>query len=156
MSGPRVDVARMQRGAITWVTLLLLVGGVVVGYLLWVYAPIYYENYAVKQVVRDYMNQAVKNPNDDTLRSFMVLKIRSLAEVEGVDAYGRPVRLPAIALEDRDVTWERDRSAQPVMLHVRFDYVREVHLPILDRTATKEFTVDLTNDLTIPNWGPAR
>jgi hypothetical protein len=156
MSGPRVDLARRQRGAITWVTLLLLVGAVVVGYLLWVWAPIYYENYAVRQVVRDYMNQAVKDPNDDKLRSFMVLKIRSLAQIEGVDAYGRPTRVPAIALEDRDVTWDRDKSAQPPMLRVTFDYVREVNLPILDRTASKVFTIDLTNDLTIPDWGPAR
>jgi hypothetical protein len=64
--------------------------------------------------------------------------------------------VPAIALEDRDVTWDRDKSAQPPMLRVTFDYVREVNLPILDRTASKVFTIDLTNDLTIPDWGPAR
>jgi hypothetical protein len=146
----------MQRGAITWVTLFLLVGCVVVGYLLWVWAPIYYENYAVKQVVRDYMNQAVRISDDALLRRKMVLKIRSLAEIEGLDNYGRPARLPAVPLEERDVMWERDLSAQPPMLRVTFDYVREVHLPILDRTASKVFTVDLTNDLTIPDWGPSR
>lgn len=156
MSGPRVGLARTQRGAISWVTLLLLVAAVLAGYLLWVWAPIYYENFAVKQVVRDYMNQAVKNSNDQLLLHKMVLKIRSLADVEGVDANGRPTRLPAIPLEDRDVTWERDKSAQPPMLHVAFDYVREVQLPLLDRTASKVFTVDLTNDLTIPDWGPSR
>lgn len=156
MSGPRVDLARAQRGAITWVTLLLVVGVVVGGYLLWVWAPLYYENYAVKQVVRDYMNQAVKNRNDEQLRRNMVAKIRSLAEVDGVDQYGRPARVPAIGLEERDVTWERDASAQPPMLHVSFDYLREVHLPLLERTASKVFTVDLSNDLTIPDWGPSR
>jgi hypothetical protein len=156
MSGPRVGLARTQRGAITWVTLLLLVAAVVTGYLLWVWAPVYYENYAVKQVVRDYMNQAVKNPNDEVLRRNMVLKIRSLAEVDGVDAYGRPARLPAVQLEEQDVTWERDKSAQPPMLRVAFDYTREVELPLLDRTASKVFTVDLTNDLTVPDWGPSR
>jgi hypothetical protein len=156
MSGPRVDLARAQRGAITWVTLLLVVAASVSGYLLWVWAPIYYENFAVKQVVRDYMNQAIKNPNDELLRRYMVAKIRSLVQVEGVDGFGRPARVPAIPLEERDVTWERDRSTQPPMLHVSFDYTREVTLPLLDRTASKVFTVDLSNDLTIPDWGPAR
>ncbi len=156
MSGPRVDVARAERGAITWVTLLLLVVAVVGGYLSWVWAPIYYENFAVKQVVRDFMNQAVKNRNDEQLRSWMVAKIRSLAQVEGVDAYGKPLRVPAIPLEERDVTWERDANGQPPMLHVSFDYARQVDLPILDRTTTKVFTVDLSNDLTMPDWGPAR
>jgi hypothetical protein len=156
MSGPRVDVAPAERGAITWVTLFLLVAAVVGGYLFWVWAPIYYENFAVKQVVRDFMNQAVRSPNDEQLRRWMVDKIRSLSQVEGVDAYGKPVRVPAIPLEERDVTWERDAGGQPRMLHVSFDYARQVDLPLLDRTTTKVFTVDLSNDLTPPDWGPAR
>ena len=156
MSGPRVDVAPAERGAITWVTLFLLVAAVVGGYLVWVWAPIYYENFAVKQVVRDYMNQAVKNPNDEQLRRFMVAKIRALVQVDGVDGFGRPARVPAIPLEERDVTWERDTSSQPRMLHVTFDYARQVDLPLLDRTTTKVFTVDLSNDLTVPDWGPSR
>jgi hypothetical protein len=156
MSGPRLGLARRQRGAITWVTLLLLASVVVGGYLFWVLGPIYYENFAVKQVVRDFMNQAVRNRDDAVLRSNMVARIRSLSQVEAVDAYGRPARLPAIPLEERDVTWERDMRSQPPVLHVAFDYVREVNLPILDRTASKQFTVDLSNDLSLPDWGTAR
>ncbi len=156
MSGPRVDLARAQRGAISWVTLLLLVAAVVSGYLLWVWAPIYYENYAVKQVVRDFMNQAIKNPDDAQLRSFMCAKLRSLVQVDGVDQWGRPARVPAIAVEEDDVTWERDKDSQPPMLRVSFEYTREVPLPFLDRTATKVFTVDLSDDLTHADWGPSR
>lgn len=156
MSGPRVDLARAQRGAITWVTLLLVIVVVGAGYLAWVWAPIYFENYAVKQVVRDYMNQAIKNPNDAMLRQMMVAKIRSLVQVDGVDRFGRPARVPGIALEEGDVSWERDTSSQPPMLHVQFDYLREVNLPFLERTSSKVFTVDLWNDLTVPDWGPSR
>lgn len=145
-----------QRGAVTWVTLLLLASVVVGGYLFWVWGPIYYENFAVKQVARDFMNQAVKNRDDAFLRKAMVARIRSLAQVEAVDANGRPGHVPAIPLEERDVTWERDTLSQPPMLHVSFDYVREVDLPILDRTASKQFTVDLSNDLSLPDWGQSR
>lgn len=156
MSGPRVDLARTSRGAISWVTLLLLFLVAASGYLLWVWAPIYYEDYGVKQVVRDYMNQAVKNSDDASLRHNMVLKIRSLVYVDTLDAHGRPTRVPAIDLQERDVSWERDAQAQPPTLRVAFQYVREVELPLLDRTASKVFTVDLTNDLTRPDWGPPR
>jgi hypothetical protein len=156
MSGPRPGPVSQERGAITWVTLLLLAGVVVGGYLSWVWGPIYYEDYAVKQVVRDFMNQAVKDRDDARLRAAMVRRIRTLAQVERVDASGQPARVPAIALEERDVTWERDTTSRPQVLHVAFDYVREVDLPVLDRTATKVFTVDLTNDLTIPDWGQSR
>ncbi len=156
MSGRRVALSRAPRGNISWVTFLIIVLLVVGAYLAWVWVPVYYENYAVRQVVRDYMNQAIKNPNDARLRTAMVLKIRSLAEVEGLDRWGQVARLPAVPLEERDVTWDRDTRTQPPMLHVAFDYVREVNLPLLDRVVSKQFTVDLTSDLTVPNWGPAR
>lgn len=156
MSGPRVDLARAQRGAISWVTLLLIALVVVGGYLAWVWVPIYFENYAVKQVVRDYMNQAIKNRDDATLQRNMVLKIRSLAKVDGVDQFGQPLAVPAVPLEERDVVWERDMEARPPMLRVAFEYVREVDLPLLDRRTSKVFSIDLTNELTIPDWGPAR
>ncbi len=147
---------RGERGAITWVTLLLLVlvaGG---AYLAWVWAPVYFESYTVKQVVRDYMNQAIKNPDDETLRHNMVMKIRSLQEREVVDQYGRVDRVPSVAIEDRDVTWERDTRSQPPMLRVSFEYAREVAYPVLDRTTTKVFAVDLSNELIVPDWGPQR
>lgn len=156
MSGPRVDLARAQRGAITWVTLLLVVVIAIAGYLVWVWAPIYYENYAVKQVVRDFENQAVKNPNDESLRRSMVARIRSLAQVDAVDQAGQPVRVPAVAIEEGDVTWERDLDSQPPMLRVSFEYLREVELPILGGTTSKAFTVDISSDLTHADWGSSR
>jgi hypothetical protein len=76
--------------------------------------------------------------------------------VDGVDAYGQPARVPAVPLEDGDVAWERDRSSQPPVLRVSFEYTREVALPILDRVATKAFVVEESNELTIPDWGPSR
>jgi hypothetical protein len=42
------------------------------------------------------------------------------------------------------------------MLRVSFEYAREVAYPILGRTVTKTFAIDLSNDLTVPEWGPAR
>jgi hypothetical protein len=170
MNGPPLDPARgpralpgrpgsarrRERGGVSWVTLLLLavVGGG--GYLAWVWAPLYFENYTVKQVVQDYLNQAIKNPDDEQLRHNMVLKIRSLSEQDALDEYGRPVRVPSVRLEDHEVLWERDTRSQPPMLRVSFEYAREVAYPGLNRTATKVFVVDLSTDLTAPNWGPPR
>jgi hypothetical protein len=160
--GPRAlpgrpgSARRGERGGVSWVSLLLLVLVVGGGYLAVVWVPVYYEAYAVKQIVRDYMNQAIKNPDDEGLRRKMVLKIRSLDQKASVDDLGRPVTLPTVPLEERDVTWERDRGSQPPMLRVSFEYAREVEYPFLDRTATKVFSVDLSNDLVIADWGPKR
>src|SRR5512138_3001784 len=104
---------RGERGGVSWVSLLLLVLVVGGGYLAVVWVPVYFEAYAVKQVVRDYMNQAIKNNDDEGLRRKMVLKIRSLDQKASVDEFGRPVTLPTVPLEERDVSWERDRGSQP-------------------------------------------
>lgn len=172
MSGPSLDLARAgrafdtgrrgspslrgERGEITWVGLILLAAAVAGGYLAWVWFPVYFENYAVKQVVRDYMNQAIKNSDDDGLRRNMVLKLRSLAELEAVDEEGRPVKVPAVVVDEGRVVWERHAESQPPMLRVAFEYEREVALPVLERTTTKVFSVDLTNELSRPDWGPPR
>jgi len=170
MSGPDLDLARAARSAgaarrrpglrgqrgLTWVGFLLLVSLVVGAYLAWVWVPIYFENYAVKQIVREYMNQAIKNSDDGTLVQNMVHKVRSLSSVDGVDEWGRPGRVPAVQLLEGDVSWERDTSVRPTLLRVSFDYARVVTYPVLERSTTKVFSVDMKNDLVVPDWGPAR
>jgi hypothetical protein len=132
-----------------------LAGG---AYLGWVWAPPYFQLFTVKQVVRDYMNQAIKNQDDERLRRNMVLKIRSLEQVETSDAYGRPVLVPALTLDERDVVWERSEGGggAPRTLRVAFAYERPVVYPRGGRTDVRVFEVDLTGDLTPADWGPAR
>ncbi len=154
--GPASRFPSGQRGQISWVTLLLLAAGAIVAVLAWTWLPVYFDHYAVKQVVRDYMNQAVKNHDDQTLRRGMIAKIAAIRFDEATDEAGATERIPVVKLEEQDVTWERDESVRPAMLHVAFSYVREVTYPIAGSKATKEFTVDLTSDLAVPDWGPAR
>jgi hypothetical protein len=150
---PRATPRRGPRGAVSWVTLLLVAAIAAGAYLAWVWTPVYAENYAVKQVVHDFMNQAVKNRNDDQLREAMAAKLRGLGQIDTVDEAGNPVTVPAVQVEAGDILWDRDTGSQPPMLRVSFEYEREVALPLLDRTARKTFLIDLENDLTIPSWG---
>lgn len=131
--------------------LLVVAGG---GYLAWVWGPLYVSQYEVKQVVADYINQAVKNPNDDALREAMCQKLASLEKERTVDEYGRTALVPVIQVDPRDVVWERDADAKT--LHVAFEYERQVVYPFLDRTASKTFSIDRTGDISLPDWGPAR
>lgn len=146
---------RGERGA-TWLSLLLLALLAGAGYLAWVWLPVYFVHYEVKQVARDYMNQAVKNPDDAELVANMTRKLAILDSVVGVDERGGRVVTPAVVVEPQDVTWERDTSGSPPMLRVSFVYERQVFYPLLDRTVTKVFTVALEGDLKLPDWGPPR
>ena len=145
---------RLERGAASWVTLLLVLGLAGAAYAAVVLVPPAVLHYEVKQVVRDYGNQAVKNRDDAELVAGMVRKIRSLDDTVTVDEAGRTRREPTVDLRVQDVTWER--TGEPPTLHVAFEYPRSLTLPFLDRTLERTYAVDLTMDLTRPDWGPAR
>ena len=145
---------RLERGAASWVTVLLVLGLAAAAYAAVVFVPPAVLHYEVKQVVRDYGNQAIKNPYDEQLIQGMVQKIRSLDDVPAVDETGRTVRVPVIDLHKEDVVWER--TTEPLALHVAFEYPRTLELPWLDRSIERVFRVDLTMDLKRADWGPSR
>ena len=154
MRASRCRRKRLESGAASWVTVVLVLGLAAAAYAAVVFLPPAVLHYEVKQVVRDYGNQAVKNPDDEQLLQGMVQKIRSLDDVEVIDEAGRKVRLPVVDLHKEDVLWER--TADPPSLHVVFEYPRTLELPWLDRVVERVYRVDLTMDLTRADWGPQR
>jgi hypothetical protein len=143
----------LERGQFSWVSFLLLVvfvGGI---YLAAVWAPIYILHYEVKQTVRDYMNRAVKNRDDEALISQMCLRLAALDTTVEVGEDGKKTSGPTVVVEPEDVTWERDATSTPRTLHVAFDYVRVVKYPWIDRSEEKVMSIDFTEDISIPVWG---
>jgi hypothetical protein len=138
------------------VTALLLAAVAAGIYLLVVWVPVWVIHYEVRQVVRDHGNQAVKNPDDAELKERMLAKLRSLDSVTVVGEDGRAQRVPTVDVRPQELVWEReDRGAFPT-LHVAFEYPREVHYPFVDRWQEVTMRVDLTMDISRPDWGPAR
>jgi hypothetical protein len=134
--------------------LLLLVAGA--AYLAWMWGPVFLVNYEVKQVVRDYMHQAVKEPNDAQLVQAMIHKLRVLDDIEVPDDDGKLTSVPTVQVAPEKVTWERDTSAAPPTIHVAFDYTRWVRFPGLTRWTPTTLSIDLREDLARPDWGPLR
>jgi hypothetical protein len=144
------------RGAITWVTAVLLLALAAGAYLAWVWGPVYVVHYEVAQVVQDYMNQAVKNRDDSDLVEKMCQKIRALHTEERAGVDGRPERVPAVEVRPGDVSWERDLAATPKMLRVSFAYTRTIEYPWIGQAVEKTFEIRREGDLTVPDWGPSR
>ena len=145
---------RRERGAASWVTILMILGIAAGAYAAVVFVPVWVLHYEVKQVVRDYGNQAIKNKDDAALIDAMVHKIRTLEQVDGVDEAGRKARVPVVDIRKQDVTWER--STDPLVLHVEFEYPRVLELPWLDRRIERVYRVNLIMDLKRADWGPTR
>jgi hypothetical protein len=152
---PRSLPARFARGGISWVSALLLAIAITVGYLGWTWVPVYLVHYEVKQVVHDYLNQAVRNTNDAMQVEKMVQKLASLDDLDVIDESGSPATIPTVQVAAADVVWERDMS-DPPSLRIAFSYTRPVEYPLLGRWTQTTLSVDLTGDISPPNWGPAR
>jgi hypothetical protein len=155
-AGPGTRARRGGEDGAAWLSLLLLLAVVGGSYLAWTWAPVYFSHYEVKQIARDYMNQAVKDRHDEALVARMIERIKrvELLRQEGPD--GRPENVPVIVVDPRDVSWERDTSTTPPVLRVSFSYERDVRYPLVDHTGTKVFTVDLENELAPADWGRLR
>ncbi len=155
MRTPSARISLSERGAISWVTALLLVVLVVGGYLAYVWGFVYLFNVEVKGVVQEYGNEAVKNPNDSDLVQKMVGKIRALQVYTVELPGGGESKQPVADVQPNDVTWERFPGPPPT-LHVSFQYVRMVHFPILNVDRPTTMQVDSTMDISRPDWGSMR
>jgi hypothetical protein len=140
------------RGQITWVGLLLLAllaGG---AYLAWTWVPVYLVRFQVRQTVKEYMNRAVKDRNDDQLKSDLSRTLAALHDQTWLDQAGRPYEAPLVNVEPHAIVWERSEGPPP-MLHVRVEYVHWVRYPFLQRVVQHPVVVEDDNDLTPPVWG---
>jgi hypothetical protein len=148
----KIHRLRGPHGAITSVGLAMLAAAVSAGYLAWVWVPVYALHYDVKQVVRDFGNQAVKSSDDASLVARMTERLAALASVPVSDPSGRVASRPLVDVRPQEVTWQREGD----VLHVAFAYEREVAYPVLARSVTKVMAVDLSLDVSRPDWGSPR
>jgi hypothetical protein len=142
----------LERGQFNWVTAVLLtvlLGG---AYLALTWAPVYWLHNQVKQATRAAMHEAVHQRDDQKLVIDLCQALGRLEQFEQEDGRGRVVKVPVVEVAPSEVTWERDVAAKPPMLHVAFQYVREVRYPWIDKSVEKTLSVDLIQDIEIPRW----
>jgi hypothetical protein len=152
MSRAAPPSARLERGEITWVGVLLLLlvfGGAYLGYM---WLPVYMDHYEAKRLVHGQINEAVKKADDRALVEALCQKLAAIGTEEWLAQDGKLRRGPKVDVRPQDVTWERDRASTPPQVHAAFEYVRVVRYPWTDRYAEKTFTVDITQDIAIPRW----
>jgi hypothetical protein len=151
MKVPSARTRRGERGELSWVGLVLLLGLLAGAYLAWVWVPVYVRKQQIEEVVRTSQNAAVKSFDDAALVEDMARRIRALETVEVEGAGGRAERVPLVDLRPEHVTWARNPETRT--LRVAFSYSVDVVYPWIGRTQPYTTDVDLTADVAIPDWG---
>ena len=148
-AGPARATRRRASGS-AWVNLVLLLAVALAAYLGVVWYPVVADQYQAKQITRDFINQAVKNRDDAALILGLSQRLAQVRKLEGVDEDGEAWSAPAVDVPPDAIGWERDVEAK--RLRVWFQYEREILYPFLDRSTVRLFTVDLDEDITVPQW----
>jgi hypothetical protein len=143
---------RSERGAINWVTLVLLVSLVSGAYLAVVWGPVYIIRYEVGVVATEFANKAVHNHDDASLVKELCDRLVRLDRVKAPAADGSIELVPAVSVRPADVTWERDTVSVPPTIHVAFEYTTSVHYLVLDRFTEKTFAIERFQDIQPAKW----
>jgi hypothetical protein len=142
----------LERGEITWVTLVLVLSLVTGGYLAVAWGPVYIVRYEVGVVTSEFANKAVHNHDDASLVKELCDRLSKLDQVKAPEPDGSISLVPAVAVRPGDVTWERDTASTPPTIHVAFEYTTSVHFPIVDRFTEKTFAIERFQDIQPVKW----
>ncbi len=142
----------LQRGEISWVTVLMLLLLASGGYLAVVWGPVYIVRYEVGVITGEIANRAVNDRDDARLVAALCDKIRNLSTVKAPQPDGSILEVPAVELRPEDVTWERDATGMPRTLRIAFEYTTSVHYLLFDRFTEKTFAVDWSQDISPVKW----
>jgi hypothetical protein len=127
------------RGAVSLLTLVLLLGLAAVGYLGWLLVPIWLDNLDMREVSTATFNRMAADPDDDRMRVYFLSRTKRIGthwETEG----DTRVEKPGLGLTDADILIERDPFEHTARIQV--DYQREVKLWPTERFASFDFHVE--------------
>jgi hypothetical protein len=139
-----LDNVRPARGAVSLVSLVLLLGLAAGGYCAWLFVPVYVDNLDVREASTAAFNRMAADPDNDRVRTFLLNRTKQIGthwESEG----GTRVEKRGLNLTDSDLILERD--AEEHTGHVQVDYQREVRLWPTERFITVDFHVEKAGKL---------
>jgi hypothetical protein len=132
------------RGAVSLVTVILVLGLVVVGYLGWLLIPIWFDNLDMREATTASFNRMANDPDLDRVRAYLLGRTKRIGthwETQG----DTRVEQPGLGLTESDIVIERDPFERTGRVQV--DYQREVKLWPTERFSSFDFHVEKAGKL---------
>jgi hypothetical protein len=135
---------RKTRGAVSLISLVLLLGLAAGGYALWVFVPPYLDNLDVREACTASFNRMAADPENDRVRLYLMDRLKRIGthwDNEG----GTWQEKPGLGLGDSDVLIDRDAAEHTGRIQV--DYQRGVKLWPSERFFSMDFHVEKAGKL---------
>jgi hypothetical protein len=139
-----LDNVRKARGAVSFFSLVLLLGLAAGGYLAWMFVPVYLDNLDVREATTAAFNRMASDPDMDRVRVYVMDRQKRIGTHWENDGRSR-VEKPGLGLTDADVVIERDGGEHTGRVQV--DYQREIKLWPTERFVSVDFHVEKAGKL---------
>ncbi len=133
------------RGAVSLVTLFLLLVLLAAAYAGWLFIPVYLDNLDMREAVVAAFNRMGTDPDDGRVKSFLLSRANAIGthwETQG----GVRVEKPGLGLTEADLVLERESFSERTG-SVQVDYQREIRLWPTDNFKTLDFHVEKAGTL---------
>jgi len=140
----------MRARGFTFVTFLVLAGVLAGAFWCLTYGAAYIERFEVSSIVREAANLCYREPNDEKIQSFIVIKLNQAFSEEVMD-HGRMERVLSFDFSPRD-DLRIERSDSPREVNIWLTYRRNVTVPLVGQERQVEFTVHAYQDLSPVKW----
>jgi hypothetical protein len=137
-----------QRGAASWVSLLLIAGIAAGAYFGLMYGPAYFEQIEVKQMLREQANTASRVP-DEALKANILNKAKQIGSHTEIQN-GQEMNIPGIVLLDDDVYITRDDTTQMIIIQV--SYAKRLDYPFTKKQKEIRFSPSVKESFAPVRW----
>jgi hypothetical protein len=133
---------------ITFVTVLILIGGIaLVGWIV-TYGPAYWENTDVNRAMKEAANLCYRQPDDEKVKDFIMGELHRLFDT----GERGPDGLPMMAIDVQRDDLRVERTDTPKYVHIWLTYHRVVRLPLVGQEREITFVDHAEQDLAPVKW----
>ena len=132
----------------TFVSFLVLVGGLaLVGWVV-TYGPAYWDNIDVNRTLKEAANMCYREHNDETVRRFVFRELHKKFDTDERDTNGDQIMVIDVQPEDLRI----ERVDSPPMVNIWLTYQRTVTIPLLNQQRAVTFYDHADQDLSPVKW----
>ena len=139
----------MRARGLTFVTVLVVLGGVaLIGWIV-TYGPAYWDNTDVNRTLKEAANMCYRDGDDESVKNYVFRQLHRQFDTEEKDSSGQAVM--SIDVNREDLRIER-LEGPPKYVHIWLTYERAVTIPLLGQQRMVTFVDHVEQDLSPVKW----